>query len=420
MSRKRSEPGGSWPVNENRRMIVIRWIFLAIAGTSLIAWLVLVFGRYGYWKTKEKLTPEEEYGPSGEWPSVSAVIPARDEAKVLPETLPSVLNQDYPGELKIVFVDDDSEDGTAGVARDLGQRTDSEDRLEIVNGDPTPEGWSGKVWALQQGYERAQDLNPDLIWLTDADINHASAALKKLTSKLVSEELDLVSIMADLRTDTFWEKLLIPSFVYFFKSLYPFSRVNDPETDLAAAAGGCILVRSSALDDVDGFRRLRDAIIDDCSLARALKDEGKKLWLGLSHMSKSYRSYGNLGEIWKTISRSAFSQLNYSPLLLFGTVIGMVFLFLAPPAGLALGLTGLANGVCGLSSPHSLVLTLLGGLAWLVQAFSFQPILSWYGLSPYYGLLAPLGGFLYTLMTVDSAISWWTGRGSRWKGRRYG
>ncbi|MBS3766284.1 glycosyltransferase [Candidatus Bipolaricaulota bacterium] len=401
-------------------MIAIRWILLAIAGTSLIAWLGLVFGRHDYWKTEEKLTPEEEYEPSGEWPSVCAVIPARNEADALPETLPSLLNQGYPGELNLVLVDDSSDDGTGRVARELGEKTGSEDRLEVLDADPPTEGWSGKVWTLQQGWQRAKSRNPDLIWLTDADINHASSALEKLVGKLVSEELDMASIMADLRTDTGWEKFLIPNFVYFFKTLYPFSQVNNPQAGTAAAAGGCVLVRESALEEIGGFKRLRDAIIDDCSLARILKDEGKKLWLGLSHLSKSYRSYGNLGEIWKTISRSAFSQLNYSPFLLFGTVIGMVFLFLVPPAGFALGLAGLATSAGGLSLPYSAGLTALGGLGWLVQAYSFQPVLRWYGLSPYYGLAAPLGGTLYTLMTLDSAISWWFGKGSSWKGRQYG
>lgn len=401
-------------------MTAIGFISLIIVGTSLITWLGLVFGRYGYWKTREKLTPEEHYEPPEGWPSVCAVIPARNEADVLPETLPSLLNQDYPGELNFVLVDDSSEDGTGRVVRELSKKTGSTDRLEVVDADPTPKGWSGKVWALQQGFQRAKSRNPDLIWLTDADINHASSTLEKLTGKLVSEDLDVVSIMADLRTDTTWEKLLIPNFVYFFKSLYPFSRVNDSETGTAAAAGGCVLVKESALDEIGGFEQLRDAIIDDCALARTLQEKGNQLWLGLSHLVKSFRSYGSLRKIWRTISRSAFSQLNHSLFLLVGTVVGMFLLFIAPPAGFALGLAGMVTSIVGLSSPYSAGLTALGGLAWLVQAYSFQPILRWYGLSPYYGLAAPLGGTLYTLMTVDSAINWWIGQGGRWKGRHYG
>lgn len=369
--------------------------------------------------TEESLNPGKKGDPPESWPSICAIIPARNEAEVLPETLPSVLTQDYPGELKFYLVDDHSEDGTGDRARELAEATGQGERLRVIEPPPTPEDWTGKVWALHQGFQRAKRSDCDLVWLTDADINHGTNILEQLVSKLTSENRDSVSVMADLSTRTFPEKLLIPSFVYFFRMLYPFSRVNESGDEVAAAAGGCVLFRTALLEKAGGFRSFRKAIIDDCALARTLRDEGGDLWLGLSHMAKSTRSYGSLGEIWKTISRSAFSQLNHSFILLLGTVAGMFLLFLVPPAWFALGLSGLVTPVAGMNPAIAAATASLGGVTWLTLAISFLPILSWYDLSPYYSLLAPLSGALYTLMTVDSALSWVRGKGGEWKGRQY-
>ncbi len=392
---------------------------LATGSLSLLAWAFLLLGRNRFWLTEESLDPGDGGNEPDSWPSICTIIPARNEAQVLPETLPSVLTQDYPGELKFYLVDDHSEDGTGDRARGLAEATKREERFRVIEPPPTPENWTGKVWALHQGFQRAQRSDCDLIWLTDADINHGSTILEQLVSKLTSESRDAVSVMADLSTSTFPETLLIPNFVYFFRMLYPFSRVNNREDETAAAAGGCVLFRKSLLSEAGGFQSFRKAIIDDCALARTLRDEGGDLWLGLSHMAKSVRSYGSLGEIWKTISRSAFSQLNHSLLLLFGTVAGMFLLFLVPPAWFVLGLIGVVNPVAGMNSTVAVAVAALGGASWLTLAFSFLPILSWYDLSGYYALMAPLGGVLYTLMTVDSALSWFRGEGGEWKGRQY-
>lgn len=392
---------------------------LLTGSLSLLAWAFLLLGRNRFWLTEESLDPGTNGDKPKSWPAICAIIPARNEAEILPETLPSVLTQDYPGKLKFYLVDDHSEDGTGAKARELAEATGQEDRFRVIEPPPTPEDWTGKVWALHQGFQRAQGSDCDLVWLTDADINHGSTILEELASKLTSENRDAVSVMADLSTSTFPEKLLIPNFVYFFRMLYPFSRVNDREDETAAAAGGCVLFRKSLLSEGGGFQRFREAIIDDCALARTLRDGGGDLWLGLSHMAKSIRSYGSLSEIWQTISRSAFSQLNHSILLLFGTVVGMFLLFLVPPAWFLLGLSGLVTPVAGINPTVATAVAGLGGATWLTLAFSFLPILNWYDLSAYYSLMAPLGGVLYTLMTIDSALSWLRGEGGKWKGRQY-
>ena len=392
---------------------------LLTGSLSLLAWVFLLLARNRFWLTEESLDPGKKGDTPESWPSICTIIPARNEAEVLPETLPSVLNQNYPGELKFYLVDDHCDDGTGEKASELAEFTGQGEKFRVIEAPPTPEDWTGKVWALHQGFQRATKSDCDLVWLTDADIDHGSTILEHLVSKLTSENRDAVSVMADLSTRTFPEKLLIPNFVYFFRLIYPFSRVNDRADETAAAAGGCVLFRKSLLSEAGGFQSFREAIIDDCALARTLRDEGGDLWLGLSHMAKSIRSYGSLSEIWKTISRSAFSQLNHSLLLLLGTVVGMLLLFLVPPAWFALGLTGLVTPVAGMNSAIALAVAGLGGATWLTLAFSFLPILNWYDLSAYYSLMAPLGGVLYTLMTVDSALSWFRGAGGKWKGRQY-
>ncbi len=399
-------------------MAKIFWIPLTLSGLSLLSWLGLLLGRDKFWLMREKIGPEVDKEGPDTWPAIHAIIPARNESGVLPRTLPSVLEQDYPGELRVTLVDDHSDDGTGEIAREIAGETDSEAELEITVPPDKPEGWSGKVWAMNHGFRKARESDPELIWLTDADILHSPGTLRRLALKLTDEDLSLASIMADLRTESFWEKLLIPNFVYYFSLLYPFPKVNDPGTEAAGAAGGCVLLRRSSLKKAGGFSSISDAVIDDCALAREVNaNTDKGIWLGLSHMAKSLRSYGNLGEIWKTISRSAFSQLNYSAALLAGTVIGMFLLFVVPPASVGFGLFYLAERGATTSAALPATITASGGLTWLIAGASFIPILNWYDLSPGLGLLAPLGGFLYTLMTVDSGLSWWTGRGNSWKGR---
>ncbi len=399
-------------------MIKILWTGLIIASLSLLTWAGLLLGRGKFWAMSEKIGTAGETTELDPWPSIQVIIPARNEGTVLPRTLPSVLNQDYPGDLRVTLVDDHSEDNTGEIARSIARETDSETELEVTEPPETPAGWTGKVWALHRGFQKAEASRPQLIWLTDADILHSPETARKLTVKLIEEDLSLASVMADLQTDSFWEKLLIPNFVYYFSMIYPFSWVNDFEKETAAAAGGCVLVRRTALEEAGGFSEISRAVIDDCALAREINDSTEDgIWLGLSHLVKSLRSYGSLGEIWRTISRSAFSQLNYSVALLFGTVIGMFLLFLVPPASVGLGLFHLIGASSVPQISLAGILTGVGGLTWLIAGGSLIPILRWYELTPAFSFLAPVGGFLYTLMTIDSGLRWWTGKGSRWKGR---
>ncbi|MFB6291706.1 MAG: glycosyltransferase [Candidatus Bipolaricaulia bacterium] len=398
-------------------MITIHWVILIIASLSALVWIALLFGRGEFWRMDQQLTPLEDGEIDRTWPSVCAIIPARNERKVLPNSLPSVLDQEYPGELTVIFVNDRSEDNTGELAEDIAKKSESNNNFQTVVPPPTPEGWAGKVWALHHGFDRAKEREPELIWLTDADINHDQKSLKSLVHKLAVENLDLASIMADLRTDSFWEKLLIPNFVYYFSMLYPFDWVNDSKKETAAAAGGCVLVRRGVLESAGGFSTISDAIIDDCALAQGCGGEGGELWLGLSHMVKSLRSYGSLRRIWSMVSRSAFSQLNYSNLLLLGTVLGLFILFLVPPASVAFGILGTLGLMSGVDPVVASALIFIGGLTWIGMGASLIPILNWYGLSPTFGLLAPVGGFLYALMTIDSGLTWWRNRGSEWKGR---
>jgi len=404
------------------------WLVLV----SLLVWLVLLFGRGFFWMARERddqpllssrATPDMVRGRPGthyeanaavtvgpgsrdagaslgrddierKWPSVVAVVPARNEADVIATSIGSLLAQDYPGEFRIVLVDDQSTDGTAATVRAL-----NDGRVEVVDGAAHPAGWTGKLFAMSQGVERAGE-EPDYLLLTDADIAHASDNLRSLVARAEAGGHVLVSLMAKLHVETFAEKFLIPAFVFFFDMLYPFAWVNDPKSRMAAAAGGCMLVRREALAKAGGIDAIRSEIIDDCALGRLMKAQGP-IRLCLTERAKSLRPYPRIADIHQMVSRSAYAQLGYSPVLLVGTVLGMALLYVVPLAGLAFG---------GLSA-------LFGAFAWAVMTVMFQPMLHFYGRSPAWGLVLPLIGVFYTVFTIDSAVQHWRGRGGMWKGR---
>ncbi|MGQ0676913.1 MAG: glycosyltransferase, partial [Rhodospirillales bacterium] len=343
----------------------------------------------------------------GAWPGVVAVVPARDEADVIERSIGSLLAQDYPGRFHVVLVDDGSGDGTADAARRLAAARKDGSRLTVVRGSALPQGWAGKMWAVAAGIKQADAAHPDapFLWLTDADIEHAPGVLRALVARAEAGKLDLVSVMALLHCKSAWERLLIPAFVYFFQKLYPFPRVNDRADALAGAAGGCMLVRRAALEAAGGIEAIRSAVIDDCALARSLK-RGGPIWLGLSREVRSIRPYPGLSGIWKMVARSAYDQLGYSPLMLAGTVAGMLIVYLAPPL-LALGQPWHASALAAS----------LGAAAWVLMAFSYLPTLQLYRQPPVLGLLLPVAGLLYDLMTLDSALAYYRGRGGWWKGR---
>lgn len=361
---------------------------------SLTIWLYLLVARGGFWLTRERNdgnTPQPK-----NWPPVVAVVPARDEADVIAQTIGSLLAQDYPGPFRIVLIDDQSTDGTADIARGLGGGA----RLEIVSGGPRPAGWTGKLWAVSQGIVHSGH-DAAYLWLTDADIAHSSDDLRALVARAEAGHFALVSEMAKLHCRTPAERFLIPAFVYFFSMLYPFALVNRTRSTVAAAAGGSMLARREALAAAGGIATIRSAIIDDCALARVMKAQGP-IWLGLTEKAESVRPYVKLGEIGRMISRSAYAQLHYSVLQLALTALGMLLVFAVPPIA-ATAASGPAR--------------IAGILAWIAMAGSFQPMLRFYRASPLWGIALPAIGVVYTGFTVDSAVQFWRGRGGMWKGR---
>ncbi len=373
-----------------------------IAFLSLAFWIVLIGGRDGFWRADQRLgaSPAPE-----KWPAVAAIIPARDEAQVIGQSLASVLGQDYPGPLSVILVDDNSQDGTGDIARNLGH-----ERLHVVSGQPLPAGWTGKLWALEQGVLAAAEIAPqaEYFWLTDADIAHQPDVLARLAAKAKSERRVLVSLMAKLHCESAWEKLLIPAFVFFFQKLYPFTSVNRAGSGLAAAAGGCVLAERQALERAGGINAIRGEMIDDCALARRMKTQGP-IWLGLTQSVVSLRPYPELAGIWLMVARTAFVQLRHSSLQLALSTAGMAILYLAPPVALALGLLGGGRD-----------LALAGAAAWLLMAIAYRPTILLYKLGWGWTAALPLAGLLYGAMTLDSARRFWVGQGAPWKGRTQG
>ena len=408
---------------------------LGVACTAAaVVWAYLVFGHGGYWRTGQRLPPRPAEGRGAartaggaagrdRWPDVVAVIPARNEAAMLPAVLPTLLRQDYPGALTVVLVDDCSTDGTAEVAAALapepGQPGQPGRTLRVVAGAPLPPGWAGKVWAMSQGLTAglagglAGAGEPEYVLFTDADIAWKAGALRALVHAAEQDDRDLVSQMALLRTATGWERVIVPAFVYFFAQLYPFRRVNSPRSRTAAAAGGCMLVRRQALERSGGLAPISGARIDDVALGQVIKRQRGRTWLGLTTSVVSVRPYPRLAGLWQMVARSAYIQLRYSPWLLAGTVAGLAFLYVLPPAGGIIGLVALAGGSTGAAA-----LTAGAGLAgWALMSVSFLPMLRLYRLSPLRAPTLPLIALMYAAMTVDSARRHYAGRGAVWKDR---
>lgn len=363
-------------------------------------WVYLLAGRGMFWLARERDDLNQPAAPAT-WPAVIAVVPARNEADVVATAIASLAVQDYPGPFRIVLVDDQSDDGTAQIARAAASQAGALDRLEVISGQTLPFGWVGKMWAVDQGVAHATPSAPEYLWFTDADIGHAQDNLRHLVSRAEAGRLSLVSLMVRLKCDTWADRMMIPAFVFFFDMLFPFGWVNQPSRRISAGAGGCMLVRRTSLEAAGGIASIRDAIIDDCALAARLKAQGP-IWLGLTKRAQSLRAYGSMGEIGRMVSRSAYAQLNYSILLLAGTLVGMVLTYLAPPLAAMFG--------------HG-PLRLLGLVTWLMMAVSFQPMLKLYKISPWWGLALPAIGLLYTVFTVQSAVQVWSGGGGMWKGR---
>ena len=341
---------------------------------------------------------------------------------MLPVTLPALLGQDYPGEFRITLVDDRSTDGTGALAAALGAGFG--DKLTVVSGRPRPEGWAGKVWAMEQGVQAAAPADSYVLF-TDADIEWAPGALRSLVAAAEDDDRALVSQMALLRAQTGWERIVVPAFVYFFAQLYPFRLVNAPRSRVAGGAGGCMLIRHSALAKAGGLEKVKGALIDDVAVGTLLKRDGNRCWLGLTTDIRSIRPYPRLADLWQMIARSAYVQLRYSPLLLAGTILGLLLLYAAPPAGVLTWLIatltgegGLGGGGGGLGGDGIAALAGAAGLAgWVLMACSYLPMLSFYRLSPLRAPTLPLIAILYAAMTADSARRHYSGRAVSWRGR---
>ena len=365
-----------------------------VGAVVLAAWIGIVAGRSGFWLARERDTRDLP-PPPAHWPSVVAVVPARDEAEVIARAIGSLIAQDYAGDFRIVLVDDNSSDGTAGIARDAARGSP---RLQVISGAPLAPGWTGKLWAVHQGIAAAGA--PDYLWLTDADIAHAPDTLASLVTRAEGEDRVLVSLMARLRCASLAERALIPAFVWFFAMLYPFGAVNRARGP-GAAAGGCMLARAKALEAAGGIAAVRGALIDDCAFGALMKRQGH-VWLGLTDRSVSIRPYESWRSVGAMIARSAYAQLDYSPLLLAGTLLGLGVIYWGPVL-LALFGQGYARA--------------MGFIAWGLMTIAFQPMLRFYRRSPLWGVALPAIASFYAGATFVSAWAHWRGRGGMWKGR---
>ena len=364
---------------------------IAVAAMALLAWAYLLLGHGRFWQAGPALSPA---WPAAA-PAVDVVVPARNEADGIEASLRSLLAQDYAGTLRIILVDDRSQDGTGQIARAIPDH-----RLVVIDGAERPAGWSGKLWAVQQGVAHG---TAELVLLADADILHDPAHVATLVAKAERGGLDLVSEMVALRAVSLAERALVPAFVFFFQLLYPFARVNDPASRTAAAAGGTMLVRRDALERIGGIASLRGALIDDVTLAARIKPGGP-VYLGHSRLARSLRPYPGAADIWRMVARTAYVQLRFSPVLLLATVLGLALIWLAPPA-LALFGHGAARW--------------MAAAAWAGSALSYVPTLQRFGQSPGWALALPAVATFYLLATIGSAVDHHRGRGVVWKGRAY-
>jgi len=383
--------------------------FAAAGGASALAWLGVLLHPARPWDLRPIAEDEPPPPEPGSWPGVAILVPARNESASLPQTLPALLAQDYPGPWQVVLVDDRSDDGTGELARRLG----SPDRLSVVAGAELPAGWAGKVWALEQGM-RVAVAGARYLLLTDADICHQPGSLRRLVAESEAGGLALNSRMARLHCRSRSERLLIPPFLFFFNLLYPMRRVNDPGGRVAAAAGGCVLVRREALERAGGFASIGGEIIDDVNLARRVKNLGEPIRLFVSRAAVvSLREYGDAGGVWRMVRRTAFDELRYSWAVLAVTLAGLALLFPLPPL-LALGGAALAAGALDVPGAWAAALCLTGLAAWGLMAVAFRPSVRFFGLAGAWALTLPLGGTLYGAMTLDSARRHLAGRRAEW------
>jgi hopene-associated glycosyltransferase HpnB len=379
----------------------------SLGSLACAVWVYLLAARGGFWRASQR--DDAAMPPSADpiaWPRVAIVMPARDEEDVIGPTVASLLRQNYEGNLSLIVVDDHSSDRTAIEAASAGNFIEAAGpprTLTVLTAPPLPGGWTGKLWAVSNGIRHASALPvpAEYLLLTDADICHAPDTLTDLVRRALRERTVLTSLMAKLRCESSAERALIPAFIFFFQMLYPFAWVNRTDRSTAAAAGGCMLVHRGTLVSAGGIEAIRGELIDDCALARLLKPHGP-IWIGLTERLRSIRGYRSIGDIGRMITRSAYAQLGFSPWWLAGTTAAMTLTYLTPPA----------LSLLGSGTPQ-----LLGALAWTGMALAFQPILRFYGVSPWWGPALPAIAAIYLVFTLASAYQHMRGRGGSWKGR---
>jgi hopene-associated glycosyltransferase HpnB len=375
-------------------------ILNAIAAVPLLIWTYLLLGRGGFWQIAQHFSPKPPHDNQSQ--SVVAIIPARNEADLIGVAVHSLLQQDFAGSLRVIVVDDGSTDGTSNCAEQAAASLGAAARLSVMGAGAPEPGWNGKVWAMSQGAIAASALQPDYLLFTDADIAHDSGNVAALLATAQGGQYDLVSYMVKLCANSLAERCLIPAFVYFFLMLYPPAWIRSPRSNVAGAAGGCMLIRSSTLTRIGGLRAIRSRLIDDCALAQAIKAAGGTVWLGLTRTARSIRPYGSFAEIGRMISRTAFNQLHHSWLLLAATMLGLCVTFALPPL-LLCSAQPIAMGY--------------GAAAWTLMSISYAPMVRFYGLSALWCLGLPVIAMFYAVATIHSAVQYRRGRGGRWKGR---
>ncbi len=369
------------------------WVFFTLPG--VLIWFIVFVLPWRPWQTKESFDAEKQCSAYDDLSNVTVLIPARNEEENIARVLLSVFEQGKG--IKVVLVDDMSTDNTLKEVRSTGYES-----LKIIPGEPLAEGWSGKLWALEQGRKAVTTC---FTLLLDADIELVPGTVKCMLEKIHKNSLSFMSLMAWLRMESWWEKVLMPAFIYFFKLLYPFRLSNSSSSSIAAGAGGCILLKTEIIERMGGFSAIKSELIDDCALAQRIKMSGCKTWTGITHSVKSLRRYDSLGSVWKMVSRTAYTQLKYSPLLLSLCVVVMVFAFVFPVAGLASG---------------GILSKIFSAAALFFMFLCYIPTLLYYRLSLFYAVLMPLVGVLFLAMTLSSAFDYYRGERSQWKGRVYG
>ena len=370
-----------------------------LAAIPLAIWLYLLLARGSFWRLSEdKIEPRQ----LEDWPHVVAVVPARNEATTISQAISSIAKQDYPGEFSIIVVDDHSEDGTAALAQQAANEPGASQRLKIHSAAPLAPGWTGKLWALNEGISATSEKGVEFFWFTDADIEHAPDTLRRLVFRAEKNSLDLTSLMVLLQANTLAERLLIPAFLYFFLLLYPPRWIADPNASTAGAAGGCILLRRNVLAPIGGIASIRGEVIDDCALARAVKKNGGKIWMGLTRVSVSLRGYGTFAEIRDLIARTAFTQLHYSFAFLAVALAGLFGTFLLP-------------WILFFAYPGEAWLLVDTAIALMTATFLLT--VRFYNLSAAWALTLPFAAVFYGYATCVSAVRYWLGRGGQWKGR---